>query len=348
MNTALEILAVGARTPVGLRAETTAAALRAGIARTREFPFVTAAGQPVIVASDPQLADDCLAAERLAPMIHSVIDEVLHKLGTAAARVPTVVWLALPVERPGLTAADFVALERKVASWLAASGRTCEVRRIAEGRASVMRVLELIHAWPAHADEVVHLVAAVDSYLDANTFCWLEGQRRFAQADTRGGFIPGEAAICLAITSRAMRTHLRHNSLATIAGVGTAQETLLADSDSGSFGRGLHEAVARAAEGLALPGDAAALVYADINGERYRSEEWAFFAMRMPAVMRSLEYEAPMDLCGDVGAAFAPLACVLAAEALTRRKAPGPRCLITAGSDSGLRGAIVVQEAAPS
>lgn len=86
-------------------------------------------------------------------------------------------------------------------------------------------------------------------------------------------------------------------------------------------------------------------IYIDINGERYRSEEWGFVALRAQAVWRSLEYEAPCDSWGDVGAAWAPLAGVLAVRAFTRGYAHGPRTMILAGSFDGSRGAMLVEAA---
>ena len=52
--TPLEVVAIAARTPVGLTAATTAAAVRAGISRVIEFPFITRQGEPIITAADPR------------------------------------------------------------------------------------------------------------------------------------------------------------------------------------------------------------------------------------------------------------------------------------------------------
>jgi 3-oxoacyl-[acyl-carrier-protein] synthase-1 len=88
-------------------------------------------------------------------------------------------------------------------------------------------------------------------------------------------------------------------------------------------------------------------LYSDINGERYRSEEWGFVAMKTPSLWKSLGYEAPGSCWGDVGAAFGTLAGVLAVQSYQRRYARGPRSLVMAGSDSGLRGAMLLQGAQP-
>lgn len=55
----------------------------------------------------------------------------------------------------------------------------------------------------------------------------------------------------------------------------------------------MSDAVAGAACVLRLPDEQVDAHYNDINGERYRSEEWGFVALRTAAVWRSLQYEAP-------------------------------------------------------
>ena len=189
----------------------------------------------------------------------------------------------------------------------------------------------------------VFLVIGADSYHHAETFVWMERHRRFAQPGIRNGFTPGEGVGCLVLVSTALRRRLRLSPLATVCGTGTAREQHLRDSDTGSFGVGLAQAIQ-----ALLPGDAAVQetlddVYSDINGERYRSEEWGFVTLRVPSVARVSGYKAPSDCWGDVGAASGALGAILALRAFARGYARGPRALVVAGSDSGLRGAMLLQ-----
>jgi 3-oxoacyl-[acyl-carrier-protein] synthase-1 len=94
---------------------------------------------------------------------------------------------------------------------------------------------------------------------------------------------------------------------------------------------------------LRLPDEAVDTLYSDINGERYRSEEWGFVALKTYERWRSLEYEAPASSWGDVGAAYGTLAGVLSVQSYRRGYARGPRTVVMAGSDSGLRGAMLLQ-----
>ena len=341
----LEIVATAARTPVGLTAESSAAAVRAGISRLREFPFVTPQGEPQIVAADPLLEDGMEGRARLRPMLEGVIDEVRAKLGAIdlSAKGSCDVFVAVPEARPGFSNVDAEWVGRATEELL--RSREIDARVIVGGRghAGAMACVERVAAIAAQRLAPIYLVIGLDSYVDVATFCWLEARRQLAQLSTPNGFVPGEAAACLVLATRGTRRQLRMPCLARIVGVGNAREPLLRDSETGSFGKGMSEAVLRAGAGLSLPGDGADAVYCDINGERYRSEEWGFFAMRAHHTMRGLAYEAPSSSWGDVGAAFGALGAILATQAFVRGYASGPRALVMAGSESGSRGAMFLQ-----
>jgi 3-oxoacyl-[acyl-carrier-protein] synthase-1 len=103
------------------------------------------------------------------------------------------------------------------------------------------------------------------------------------------------------------------------------------------------EAVRGATRGLSLPEQRVDDVFCDINGERHRADEWGFLALRSPGVFRdSTAYSTAVGSWGDVGAAWGALGCVLAIQAWRRNYATGPRTLVCAGSQSGLRGAALL------
>jgi 3-oxoacyl-[acyl-carrier-protein] synthase-1 len=123
---------------------------------------------------------------------------------------------------------------------------------------------------------------------------------------------------------------------------GTATEKRVIKGEDAVLGDGLAEAIARAIQPLRLPEQSADELYCDINGERYRSEEWSMAVLRVPYAVRTHHYTAPVDVWGDVGAASGPLSCVLAVRAWARGYARGPRALLWAGSEAGLRAASVL------
>lgn len=348
MTALLDVVATGARTPLGLTAEHSAAAVRAGVSRLREYPFVSETGELLVLAADPKLRFALEGRERLLPMVESVLEEVLAKLGDSAPSGGYQVLVALPEARPGFSDADADWLANAVRKHLGTAGIQATVDLSGRGHAGAISAVERVVQESARRPDSLFLVIGADSYNHTDTFIWLESRLQFAQPGVRGGFFPGEAVGCLALASGRLRQTLGLSCLASLSGAGTAQETLLRDSDTGSLGVGMADAVLRAASGLRLPQEGADTVYSDINGERYRSEEFGFMAMRAHAAMKDLTYEAPSDLWGDVGAAFPCLAAVLAAESFGRDYARGPRALVMAGSESGLRGAMVLQDASVS
>ncbi len=215
-----------------------------------------------------------------------------------------------------------------------------------EGHAGAIRAIEQAQQIIATNPDTLCWIAGADSYLDAETLLWLERDGRCAQPGVRGGFIPGEGSGCLVVAAPALRRRLRRPPLAIVRGARTVQEEQVRTSALGSFGHAMSAAVEAVAAQLDLPDEAVDALYMDLNGERYRSEEWGFVAMRTAVVWRTLQYTAPADLWGDMGAAFVPLAAILAVRSFARNHARGPRAMVTAGSDGGLRGAVLLQRSA--
>lgn len=342
----MDIIAVSARTPVGFTAESTAATVRAGLSRFNEYPFVSAKGEPLIVAADPELAPDLEIRERLWAMLASVLDEIRSKVDPGGRyRGPCYLFLALPETRPGFTDRDAGWIARSLQARRPPIGTQIHVELAGRGHAGAIQAVERAVQECTRGADALFLVAGADSYHNPDTFIWLEHNLQFAQPDVRNGFVPGEAAGCIALTSnKKLQSQLGLPTLAVVKGVGTAKESLLRDSETGSFGNGMSQAVLNATNALQLPQDGVDTLYSDINGERYRSEEWGFVAMRTPTLWKTLTYEAPGDCWGDVGAAFPPLAAALAVQSYARNYARGPRALVMAGSESGMRGALLLQD----
>lgn len=344
MSAQVEVVAVGARTPVGLTAASSAAAVRAGISRYAEYPFIDLRGEPVVVAADRLLETRLEGRDRLLPMAGSVLEEMETRLGEKILYGGKLrVLLALPETRPGFSESDAAWVVESLTVRFRARTSSASVELAGRGHAGAIRAVEQAMAECSERLDHLFLVVGAESYHHPNTFMWLERGRRFAQPGIRGGFTPGEGAGGLALMSAGLRRRLSLPALAIVRGARTAQETRLRDSETGSFGVGMTQAVQGAISGLDLLREGVDTVYTDINGERYRSEEWGFVALRAPAAWKTPGYKAPSDCWGDVGAAFGALGGVLAIQAFARRYARGPRTLVMAGSDSGLRGAMLLQ-----
>jgi 3-oxoacyl-[acyl-carrier-protein] synthase-1 len=319
-------------------AESSAAAVRAGISRCAEHPFLLdVTGEPLRVARDARLPADMPLLERLIAMGASVLAELAHKLGASISPLgPTWLLLALPESRPGFSDQD---AEQVGTSLRARAPFPINIQLTAKGHAGALAGMAQAAAAIAAGQLELCLVVGIESYLDLYTLDWLQSHRQLATSDSRGGFTPGEAAGTVALASGSLARQLRMPAHAVLRQAATATEATLIRSDAECFGEGLAMALARASGQESV--DA---VICDINGERYRSQEWAMALLRHPGLIRDTAYSAPADCWGDVGAASGALFCVLACRAWARYYSRGPRTLLFAGSEHGLRAAAVLQQ----
>lgn len=344
--------AVGARTPVGLSADGSAAAWRAGISRLGEHPrFVDKEGEPIRTAFDAALDPDLPVLERMCQIAESALHEACEGLGTAGRRRATLM-VALPEPRPGWSELDATPVLQRLT---AAAHHHVEVERtvpFARGHAAGLLALESATREIESGACELALVGGVDSWLDYRALSWLDQERRLASGANRLGFTPGEAAAFVLVASAATLRSLRLPTLAQIRGVASAHEPKTRSTDEVCLGEGLNVAIRSAASGLSLPEEKIATTYCDINGERYRSEEFMYVPLRVWApFVDANRYETTADAWGDVGAATGPLLLALVASSVRRGWARGPTALVFAGSDDGARAAAALalpQAPAPS
>ena len=325
------------RTPVGLHADATAAAVRAGISRLgMHRSWLDKTGESMKVAMDGVLDPSMPLPERWRALAGSALTE------------------ALEVVPPSTKVGLFVAVAESGPGWEPDVGRDAlaalvqegtvppfsEVRVFPKGNAAGYSALEDARSvLRARQLEVVVLLGA-DSYIDAVRLEGLDAQRQLQNQANRIGFVPGEGAaacvLCLASTARSLGLQ----SLVSVLGVGTAMERALIKSDDVCVGEGLAEAIRVATAGMRLPEQKIGRVLCDINGESYRSEEFMYVPLRVQApFVDANRYEAPADAVGDVGAASCPFHIGLLAVGV-RRRAPQPGYALTWGSsERGLRGA---------
>ena len=341
MSKVVHVVKVSARTPVGLSAAGTAAALRARISRLAFHPFmVDPAGNPLRCGRDGELAPELLGLDRVEALAAGALDE-LFDVQVTTGSVP--VLLALPEPRPGFTQADAADLTRRLSARRFDGVGELVVRETAKGHAGALRgIAEAVAAIGARQYQLC-VVGGVDSYLEADTLDWLDNQLMLARDDVRGGFPPGEAAAFVLLASDEARRALKLPSLATIHGVAHTQEKRTRDSDEGFLGEALAQAILQAAAGLKLPEEHVTDIVCDINGERMRVDDWGFAILRTQRVFRdAAEYLSPIAELGDVGAAWGALSVVLAIERLRAGYAQGPRAMAWGSSWQGLRAACVL------
>lgn len=333
------VVGLGARTAVGIGAQATAAAVRGGISGLSLHPhFVDQGGELVAFACDPALDPDLPIVERMVAMLEDATDEALN---SPVSLTPDICLLALPEPRAGLPANLESILADAKARYLKLPCNA--VRTLPRGHASGLMALQIAAQWLSRSDFQVVLVVGVDSYHDAQSMRSLELHRRLKCSQIRGGFPPGEAAGACLLVRRAVAEGAGLQVLAKIRAAATAVEPHALRGTEPCVGAGLTAAIACATQGLQVPQEEITITYCDLNGERFRSEEFAFAQLRtQDAFVDANDYLSPADCWGDVGAASGPLYVALAATSWQRGYAKGKFPLLWSGSDSGYRSALTL------
>jgi 3-oxoacyl-[acyl-carrier-protein] synthase-1 len=185
----------------------------------------------------------------------------------------------------------------------------------------------------------------VDSYLAPETLRWLETTDQLHGAGTLNnawGFIPGEGAGAVLLVTENALNRLNLEPLGQVLSVGRGFEQNRIKTPTVCIGEGLTTAFRDAL--AALPQRAKVTdVYCDMNGEPYRADEFGFAALRTKEFFESAsDFVAPADCLGDVSAASASLALVLATLAAKKSYAKGSYAFLWASSETGERGAALL------
>src|SRR4051812_44359832 len=227
MNARISVVATGARTPVGLQSASSAAAVRAGITRFVEHPFmIDQVGEPMPAAMDKELDPAMFGVQRQLELAKTAFQEVAASVkARGGLRVP--LYLGLPEFRPGFSEKDAEEIHFGLAQEHSVSLRFSEVYILPKGHAAGLAALQSAVERIEQGDIDACLVGAVESYFHPDTMEWLDDNRQLLGEVSRSGFVPGEGAgFCLLMTENAA---LRYGMqpLANVHSVATGRETKL-------------------------------------------------------------------------------------------------------------------------
>lgn len=341
------IIGLGATTPIGRTIWTSAAAARAGICGFYEHPFmIDTAGEPMRVARAPWLDVAITGAERFCALLFPAIDEALMPLNELLVKqhISIGLALALPPPRPGQPAELGEAI---LSAIKARYGKTCTLtEHFATGHAAGHLALDAaIKQFNTDVLDVC-IVAGVDSYLEPETLEWVEECDQLhggGALNNAWGFIPGEAAAAMLVATDDFSRKYQLDTFGEVLSIGIGQETKLIKTDTVCIGEGLTQAF-RSALSVLSPNEKIHNVLCDMNGEKYRADEYGFSTLRTKDWFRSAsDFLALADCWGDVGAAGATLHAAIAVISQRKRYNKGPLSMIWASSESGERGAAVIR-----
>jgi 3-oxoacyl-[acyl-carrier-protein] synthase-1 len=345
------IIGLGACTPIGRTIWASAAAARAGICGFSEHPFmIDTAGEPMRVARCPWLGTEVVGVERLYRLLFPAIDEALAFARRQLHRHPARLGLALalPPPRPGqppdLGEQILQAIAHKH------SDNFVHTTRFEIGHAAGLVALDATMEAFSWQSIDACVVAGVDSYLAPETLEWIEECDQLHGAgplNNAWGFIPGEAAGAVLLATSVFAHQISAEILGEVVGIGVSRESNLIKTDDVCIGKGLTHAFRQALLTLAQH-EQIHNVFCDLNGEKYRADEYGFSSLRMKDRFCSAsDFVAPADCWGDVGAAGSLLHVAMAVVCQLKRYGKGPLSMVWGSSESGERGAAVIRSIEP-
>ena len=339
------MVTMGACTPVGRNAWSSAAAVRAGVSGFGQHPFmVDTVGEPIRAAIAPWLDIGLSGADRLEALLFPAIDQALEPIAAhAGAPLRWAIALGLPSARPGVPED----IQRQMLSRIDKRypRRFGSAAAFCSGHAAGLFATQAAALKLANEALDVCVVAGVDSYIEPRTLEWLEtcGQLHSAGAlNNAWGFIPGEAGAALLLMRESVAKAVALDALAIVLGVGTSMEPKRIKTETVCIGEGLTQAFHAAL--AALPaGTKVSDIYCDMNGEPYRADEFGFTALRTKEHFASTsDFVAPADCWGDVAAAGGVLHLILLGAAAQKSYAKGPCALAWASAEMGERAAALL------
>jgi 3-oxoacyl-[acyl-carrier-protein] synthase-1 len=346
MQLGLAIAGIGARCSIGMSAPAVAAAAAGALNRFQFDERIRSGrnGAPITCAWLETLPGDWMSVDRMQALALAAAEETIEATGevTGLTDAPVPVLLALPAPRPGFADQDAARLARAIIGALPIPVHTRSCAMVLEGHAGGLKLL--LQAGRLLADGVAAavLVGGVESYRDLGALRFIERTGRLRTEDDALGWIPGEGAGFLLLTTSTRADHLGRSPLVTLKAAATSEEPTPWYSGRPTIGTGLTEALRAVLEVKGIPVE----VYCDLNGEGWRADEWSYAYLRtVRHYVEPLAINHPADCWGDVGAASGPMLIAFATQQMTSERSASSRALVWTASDTlALRAACVLSE----
>ncbi len=340
------IINVSAVTSVGLTAQQTCAAIRAGISGFQEAIPRIPPEEPLIGAIVPARGNlkkspwSWLVNLAVRAIRECINDKTIDVSNTALLIVlpaPHRHHPALNLNKPNdlLLAIEDVLQQRFHPKSVVVLGGAAESLRC------LLLARELLQS-----NTVSHcIVGGADSLLNAADINRLEKSGRLYDGNKNPqGLIPGEGAAFMLLSQSFI--HDTEQPIARIMGVGYSEENATALGETFSTGIGMRKALLNAVKDAHIEESQIDLRVSDMNGERYHAWESLISTSRFYSTYRQhLCTWYPASSVGHIGAAAGILMIIAAAIGIFRGYAPGPIAMCEASSEEGLRAACLVAPA---
>lgn len=334
---ALAIIGSGTVTGVGLSAPASCAAIRSAIDNIQQTTFLDSSGEPIMGSTVP-LEKPWRGTRKLSKMLASALEEChATEPSLELQNIPVLLCLA-EKDRPGrfadLEERILVEVQEEIGFRFHEKSALLNWGRVGLGKA-LLQARQLIYG-----EEIPKVfIAGVDSFLVAQTLKSYEQRERLLTSQNSNGFIPGEAAAAVLISTPTLTGEPQLLCL----GVGTAVEKATEGSEPPLRADGLVEAinVALADAGFSL--GAMDFRITDVSGGQYGFKE-ASLALARVLRERKEEFDIwhPADCIGEVGAAIGVVILAVCLTATRKGYAPGNKILCHLGNEDGARAAIIL------
>ncbi|MCV2890305.1 beta-ketoacyl synthase N-terminal-like domain-containing protein [Ruegeria aquimaris] len=344
MSDEIVIISAGARTPLGFSLPASAAAVRAGISVIGDHPFmIDRFGQPMKVTRDTALDPIASGIDREVDLATSAALEALKPVLENTKISDVTLMISTGEDRPGKPLSHADSVYAGLCDRLADHVGTSRGGVIAEGHSGGLVALH--HAARALVTQQAELclVGGVDSYLVPETLEWLDEGERLHSDGNKYGFCPGEGAGFCLMARKDTANRLGLHRVLRVVATEIGKEENLIGTETICLGEGLGSVLAALGTFLPDPQQPVDRILCDMNGERYRGNEYGFAVLRSTGLFRDAAgFETPADCWGDLGAATGPACVGLIMQAHDRGYAGGPLSVVWGGSDNGSRAAVML------
>ena len=324
------ITSMGMACPLGLTADASCAAIRAGLDRFQELPYKDDQGEQLKGSLLTALGATTSARRRWLPLLRYAIGDALREL-----RLPSDVHLMLVLPKRPERLDLFV---RDLADVLGAEIPTHRSHFFVGGPCAAYEAIEAARHLLAQRQTTAVMVAAADSLISGRVLLDWSRQRRLLTRDNSDGLIPGEAAAALVLTQRAP------TPLGYVLAIGFGLESGLLSNDEPLRSQGIVQAARAALADCGLDMHDIDLRLSDAAGESYSFREQALAVLRtLRTNKRSFPLARAASSLGHTGVAAGLCNLVLALNAARARRFPGRRAIAYTADDSGKRAALILE-----
>jgi 3-oxoacyl-[acyl-carrier-protein] synthase-1 len=336
----LYVIGMGACVPLGFEPHAIAAAVRAGLTRFAESPWLRrkSDGEPIVASLLARLPPTLPVRERMRRLAAAAAKRALAPLLRAGAwrtDAPLPVLLSVPPLRPGLETPDILQLARDLVQELPLPPERAGSGLFDSGHEGALAALTYAAALIAADEANACLVGGVESLGDLPLLHWLEQLGRLKGDGVPAGLVPGEGAAFLLVAGDKLVRQADLPVLAAVTPPVGANEPNPWYEGRPCLGEGLTEAMSAALEAGLPPGARADTTWCDLNGEPWRAEEWVLaYTRTSDRHGEPLRLCHPADTLGDIGAATGAMLVLLAALDLSHPRTVAKSALVFAAADT--------------